>query len=56
MSAANPHRPVNDTEWNAIQENAKSKALQAVSAGSPHGLTSLERAYYQVLKAKRSHQ
>ena len=56
MSAANPHRPVNDTEWQAIQANAKANAITAISAGSDVGLTALERGYYKVLSAKHSHQ
>ena len=54
--ARNPHRPVNETEWLAIQNNAKANAMTAVAAGSDVGLTALERGYYKVLSAKHSHQ
>lgn len=56
MSASNPHRPVNETEWLAIQANAKANAMTAVATGSDQGLTALERGYYKVLSAKHSHQ
>ena len=56
MSASNPHRPVNETEWLAIQANAKANAMTAVATGSDQGLTALERGYYKVLSTKHSHQ
>ena len=56
MSASNPHRPVNDTEWKAIQANAMANAMTAVAAGSDVGLTALERGYYKVPSLKHSHQ
>lgn len=51
----NPHRSINETEWQAIQCNAKANAMTAVAAGSDKGLTALERGYYKVLSIKHSH-
>ena len=51
----NPHRPVNETQWLAIQNNAKANAITAVAAGSSTGLTALELGYYQALTRKPQH-
>lgn len=42
----NPHRTINETQWKAIQANAKAAALRAIALGSPAGLTVLEQGYY----------
>ncbi len=54
MPDRNPHRPVNETQWLAIQANAKANAMTAVVAGTAEGLTALERGYYKVLSLKHS--
>lgn len=54
-STRNPHRSINETEWLAIQNNAKAKAITAAAAGSPDGLTALELGYYQVFTSKHPH-
>ena len=48
----NPHRSINETEWQTIQNNAKANAITAIAAGSDEGLTALERGYYKVLSDK----
>ena len=42
------HHPINETDWHAIQEHAKSEARKAVIAGSCRGLTALSKGYYEV--------
>ena len=53
-STRNPHRSINETEWQFIQNNAKANAITAVAAGSPEGLTTLELGYYKALTGKQS--
>ncbi len=55
-TSRNPHRSINETEWKTIQDNAKAKAITAISAGSSVGLTVLEQGYYAALSAKHSPQ
>ena len=53
-STRNPHRSINETEWQFIQNNAKANAITAVAAGSPEGLTTLELGYYKAFTGKQS--
>ena len=53
-STRNPHRSINETEWQFIQNNAKANAITAVAAGSPEGLTTLELGYYKAFAGKQS--
>jgi len=55
-STRNPHRSINETEWQFIQANAKANAITAVAAGSPEGLTALELGYYKAFAGKQSNQ